>query len=242
MAGHGLHRVHVDRIDVRALLAVDLDADEALVHQRRDLRVLEGLALHHVAPVAGGVADRDEDRLVLAAGAGERLLAPRVPVDRVVRVLEQVGGGLCGESVRHSRSQVVQRLSHVPSSRNGHRGRRPARRPAPTRTPSRPAGRSSSPGQTPIDPGTGTLVEGDIGEQTRRCLDNLAIVAAAAGASLDDAVRCGIYVTDIPTFKAVNEAYGSYFGDAPPARSTIGVASLPLGAEVEIDAILAVPD
>ena len=97
-------------------------------------------------------------------------------------------------------------------------------------------------GQTPVDPDTGSLVEGDIGAQTRRCLDNLAIVAAAAGASLDDAVRCGIYVTDISTFKQVNEAYGTYFGDAPPARSTIGVAALPLGAEVEIDAILAIPD
>jgi 2-iminobutanoate/2-iminopropanoate deaminase len=97
-------------------------------------------------------------------------------------------------------------------------------------------------GQTPVDPDAGSLVEGDIGAQTRRCLDNLGIVAAAAGASLEDAVRCGIYVTDMGTFKAVNEAYGSYFGDAPPARSTIGVAALPLGAHVEIDAILAVPD
>jgi 2-iminobutanoate/2-iminopropanoate deaminase len=97
-------------------------------------------------------------------------------------------------------------------------------------------------GQTPIDPGTGKLVEGDIGAQTRRCLDNLGIVAAAAGATLEDAVRCGIYVTDMATFKDVNAAYGGYFGDAPPARSTIGVASLPLGADVEIDAILAVPD
>jgi len=97
-------------------------------------------------------------------------------------------------------------------------------------------------GQTPVDPDTGSLVEGDIGAQTRRCLDNLAIVAAAARASLADAVRCGIYVTDISTFKSVNEAYGAYFTDAPPARSTIGVAALPLGAEVEIDAILAVPD
>jgi 2-iminobutanoate/2-iminopropanoate deaminase len=98
-------------------------------------------------------------------------------------------------------------------------------------------------GQTPIDPETGSLVEGDIGVQTRRCLDNLAVVAAAAGASLgEDAVRCGIYVTDIATFKDVNAAYGGYFGDDPPARSTIGVASLPLGADVEIDAILAVPD
>jgi 2-iminobutanoate/2-iminopropanoate deaminase len=97
-------------------------------------------------------------------------------------------------------------------------------------------------GQTPVDPDTGSLVAGDIGAQTRRCLDNLAIVAAAAGASLEDAVRCAIYVTDISTFKGVNEAYGTYFGENPPARTTIGVASLPLGAEVEIDAILAVPD
>ncbi len=97
-------------------------------------------------------------------------------------------------------------------------------------------------GQTPIDPDTGSLVEGDIGAQTKRCLENLAIVAAAAGASLEDAARCGIYVTDMGTFGAVNEAYASFFGDAPPARSTIGVASLPLGADVEIDAILAVPD
>ncbi len=98
-------------------------------------------------------------------------------------------------------------------------------------------------GQTPVDPETRKLVEGDIGARTRRCLDNLGIVAAAAGATLEhDAVRCGIYVTDIATFKDVNAAYGCYFGDTPPARSTIGVASLPLGADVEIDAILAVPE
>ena len=97
-------------------------------------------------------------------------------------------------------------------------------------------------GQTPIDPATGSLVEGSIGDQTRRCLDNLAVVAAAAGASLEDAVRMGIYVTDIGTFKEVNEAYGSYFPNDPPARSTFGVAALPLGADVEIDAVLALPD
>ena len=97
-------------------------------------------------------------------------------------------------------------------------------------------------GQTPVDPDAGGLIEGDIGAQTARCLENLAIVAAAAGASLDDAVRCGIYVTDISVFKQVNEAYAAFFGDAPPARTTIGVASLPLGAEVEIDAILAIPE
>jgi 2-iminobutanoate/2-iminopropanoate deaminase len=97
-------------------------------------------------------------------------------------------------------------------------------------------------GQTPVDPDTGELVEGSIGDQTRRCLDNLAVVAAAAGAQLSDAVRMAIYVTDISTFKDVNEAYGAYFPSDPPARTTIGVASLPLGAEVEIDAVLAVPD
>ena len=97
-------------------------------------------------------------------------------------------------------------------------------------------------GQTPVDPDTGQLVEGSIGDQTRRCLDNLAIVAAAAGAQLADAVRVGIYVTDISTFKDVNEAYGAYFETDPPARSTIGVAALPLGADVEIDMVLAVPD
>lgn len=97
-------------------------------------------------------------------------------------------------------------------------------------------------GQTPLNPATGRLVEGSVGDQTRRCLDNLAVVAAAAGASLEDAVRCGIYVTDISTFKDVNAAYGSYFPGDPPARTTVGVASLPLGAEVEIDAILALPD
>ncbi len=97
-------------------------------------------------------------------------------------------------------------------------------------------------GQTPLDPASGELVRGSIGDQTRRCLDNLAVVAAAAGASLEDAVRCSIYVTDISTFSQVNEAYGTYFPGDPPARTTIGVAALPLGAEVEIDAIVAQPD
>jgi 2-iminobutanoate/2-iminopropanoate deaminase len=97
-------------------------------------------------------------------------------------------------------------------------------------------------GQTPVDPDTGQLIEGSIGDQTRRCLDNLATVARAAGCELSDAVRVGIYVTDISTFKDVNEAYGTYFESDPPARSTVGVAALPLGAEVEIDMVLALPD
>ena len=97
-------------------------------------------------------------------------------------------------------------------------------------------------GQVHTDPDTGTLVSGSIGDQARRCLDNLAVVAAAAGASLEDAVRIAIYVTDISTFKDVNEAYASYFAADPPARTTVGVAALPLGAEIEMDAILALPD
>jgi 2-iminobutanoate/2-iminopropanoate deaminase len=97
-------------------------------------------------------------------------------------------------------------------------------------------------GQVPLDPDSGKLVEGSIGDQTRRCLENLSVVAAAAGARLADAVRMGIYVTDMGTFKDVNEAYAAYFEAEPPARSTVGVAALPLGAQVEIDAVIALPD
>ena len=93
--------VHVDRIEVRSLLAVDLDVDEVLVHERRRLRVLERLALHHVTPVTCRVADREQDRLVFIASARERLVAPRVPVDRVPRVLQQVRARLVGQAVRH---------------------------------------------------------------------------------------------------------------------------------------------
>ena len=97
-------------------------------------------------------------------------------------------------------------------------------------------------GQVPLDPGTGKLIEGSIGDQTRRCLENLQVVAAAGGASLRDAVRMGIYVTDMSTFPEVNEAYGAFFEDGPPARSTVGVTALPLGARVEIDAVIALPE
>jgi len=97
-------------------------------------------------------------------------------------------------------------------------------------------------GQTPLDPSTGKLVEGSIGDQTRRCLENLQVVAAAAGASLDDAVRMGIYVTDMGTFGEVNEAYAAFFGSGWPARSTVEVSALPLGARVEIDAVIALPE
>ncbi len=97
-------------------------------------------------------------------------------------------------------------------------------------------------GQTPIDPETGRLVEGSPAEQAVRCLENLSAVASAAGARLADAVRIAVYVTDIQAFGEMNEAYARYFESDPPARTTIGVAALPLGAQVEMDAIIALPD
>ena len=99
LAGHVLDRVHVDRVEVGPLLAVDLDRRRRLVERRGGRLVLERLALHDVAPVARRVADRQEDRLVLGARPRQRLFAPRVPIDRVVGVLEQVRAGLAGESV-----------------------------------------------------------------------------------------------------------------------------------------------
>jgi 2-iminobutanoate/2-iminopropanoate deaminase len=98
-------------------------------------------------------------------------------------------------------------------------------------------------GQVPLDPATGELIDGSVGDQTRRCLDNLKAVCAAAGADLSDAVRLTVYATDLAgDWAEINEAYGSYFGDGPPARVAIGVAALPKGARVEIDAVVALPD
>ena len=99
VAGHRLRGLHVDVVDVGALLAVDLHVDEVAVHHRRHLVVLEALVGHHVAPVAGRVADRDEQRHVPVGRRLERLLTPRVPVDGVVGVLAQVRAGLVGQSV-----------------------------------------------------------------------------------------------------------------------------------------------
>jgi 2-iminobutanoate/2-iminopropanoate deaminase len=97
-------------------------------------------------------------------------------------------------------------------------------------------------GQVPVDPRTGELVGRSPAEQAGRCLENLAAVCAAAGATLGDAVRLTVYVTDISSFSEVNEVYGSFFESDPPARVTIGVAALPLGAKVEIDAVVALED
>ena len=98
-------------------------------------------------------------------------------------------------------------------------------------------------GQIPLDPESGELVGETPPEQARRCLENLSVIAAAGGASLgDDAVKLTVYLTDMTAFVEVNEVYGTFFEGDPPARVAFGVAALPKGAKVEIDAILALPD
>jgi 2-iminobutanoate/2-iminopropanoate deaminase len=92
-------------------------------------------------------------------------------------------------------------------------------------------------GQIPLDPATGALVTGSIDDATRRVLDNLNAVLAEAGASLNDVVKTTIYLIDLADFARVNAVYASYFTECPPARATVQVAGLPLGAAVEIDAI-----
>jgi 2-iminobutanoate/2-iminopropanoate deaminase len=94
-------------------------------------------------------------------------------------------------------------------------------------------------GQIPLDPVTSQLVGSTAADQARRCLENLQAVCRAADASLTDAVRMTIYMTDLNEFGDVNEVYGSFFPDRPPARVALGVAALPREAQVEIDAIIA---
>jgi 2-iminobutanoate/2-iminopropanoate deaminase len=97
-------------------------------------------------------------------------------------------------------------------------------------------------GQIPLDPRTGDMVGATPADQAGRCLENLAAVCAAAGTSLGDAVKVTIYTTDMSAFAAINEVYGSFFESSPPARVAIGVAALPRGAQVEMDAVVALPD
>jgi 2-iminobutanoate/2-iminopropanoate deaminase len=95
-------------------------------------------------------------------------------------------------------------------------------------------------GQIPLDPASGEIVKADVEGQARRCLENLSAVCEAAGASLANAVRCTVYLSDMGDFARVNEAYAQFFeGDEPPARVAIAAAALPRGADVEIDAIVA---
>jgi 2-iminobutanoate/2-iminopropanoate deaminase len=96
-------------------------------------------------------------------------------------------------------------------------------------------------GQIPLDPATGELVGTTAAEQAQRCLENLMAVCDAAGASLTDALRLTVYMTDLGAFAEVNDVYASFFGHSPPARVAVGVAALPRGAQVEVDAIVAIP-
>lgn len=92
-------------------------------------------------------------------------------------------------------------------------------------------------GQIPLDPSTGQLVEGSIKEQTERVFNNLKAVLESAGSSLDHVVKTTVFLADLGDFNEMNEAYGSFFQDTPPARSTVEVARLPRDARVEIDVI-----
>ena len=92
-------------------------------------------------------------------------------------------------------------------------------------------------GQIPLDPTTMQIVEGDVAVQARRCLENLKAVAASAGVSLDQAVRCGLFLVSMEDFSAVNAVYEQYF-PGKPARTTVEVSRLPRGVRVEIDCVL----
>jgi len=92
-------------------------------------------------------------------------------------------------------------------------------------------------GQIPLDPSTGVMNDGDVTAQTEQVMKNLEAVLAAAGCTFANVVRCGIFLTDLGDFGKVNEVYGRYFPNNPPARATVQVSALPRGAKVEIDCI-----
>jgi len=92
-------------------------------------------------------------------------------------------------------------------------------------------------GQIPLDPKSGVIVSEDIGEQTRRVLDNLTAVLKAENLTFKHIVKTTIFLTDLGDFQTVNEIYAGYFSELPPARSTVQVSALPKGAKVEIECI-----
>jgi 2-iminobutanoate/2-iminopropanoate deaminase len=92
-------------------------------------------------------------------------------------------------------------------------------------------------GQIPLDPITGSLVEGDIVDQTHRVLKSASAILKAAGGSLDDVVKVTIYMTDLGDFSKVNQVYAQYFKSSPPARSCVQVSALPKGAALEVDMV-----
>jgi 2-iminobutanoate/2-iminopropanoate deaminase len=97
-------------------------------------------------------------------------------------------------------------------------------------------------GQIPLDPETNEIVGDTPGEQARRCLQNLDAIVTAAGTSLANAVKLTVYLTDMAAFAEVNEVYAGFFPFGPPARVAYGVVALPRGAQVEIDAVVALDD
>jgi 2-iminobutanoate/2-iminopropanoate deaminase len=97
-------------------------------------------------------------------------------------------------------------------------------------------------GQIPLDPKSGQIVSGGIDVQTRRVLDNITAVLKAEGLTFEHIVKTTIFLTDLGDFQTVNEVYGSYFNQAPPARSTVQVSALPKGAHVEIEVIAVAGD
>jgi 2-iminobutanoate/2-iminopropanoate deaminase len=96
-------------------------------------------------------------------------------------------------------------------------------------------------GQIPIDPVSGQLVTGDIAAETDRIIENMRAVLSAAGASLSNVLKTTVYLTSMADFAAFNQAYSRHFSNQPPARTTVAVAALPLGARVEIEAIASLP-
>ena len=92
-------------------------------------------------------------------------------------------------------------------------------------------------GQTPIDPATGKLIDGDVAAQTHRVFDNLQAVVEDAGLTMDHVIKCNVYLTDMADFPAMNGAYKERFNTPFPARTTVAVAGLPLSARVEIELV-----
>jgi 2-iminobutanoate/2-iminopropanoate deaminase len=92
-------------------------------------------------------------------------------------------------------------------------------------------------GQTPIDPATTKLIDGDVTAQTHRVFDNLQAVVEDAGLTMDDVIKCNVYLTDMANFSAMNAAYTTRFSAPFPARTTVAVAGLPLNASVEIELV-----
>ena len=96
-------------------------------------------------------------------------------------------------------------------------------------------------GQIPLDPQTGKIVEGDITDQTRQVMANIGAILTAAGTGFQNVVKTTVFLQDMDEFAVVNQIYGEYFGDDPPARSTVEVAGLPLGVRVEIETVTLIP-